>query len=103
MPRMKGFLQIAGRCERTVGYISISTSPAVLRTAMAVCTLPRIITPSKSACPPMLVYLLFAINILSRAGAQAFFPSYIIHHCRRMSNAGVGHKCVFCVSSACKP
>ena len=70
MPRMKGFLQMAGRCERTVGYISISTSPAVLRTAMAVCTLPRIITPSKSACPPMLVYLLFAISYpFTRRGA----------------------------------
>ena len=89
MPRIKGFLQIAGRCERTVGYISISTSPAMLRTAMAVCTLPRIITPSKSACPPMFVYLLFAIRYPFTRQSAGILP--FLHYTPLAAHVKRGH------------
>ena len=57
IPRTKGHLVIAGRLGATVSHSSMTISPSGLRTAMEVRFGPRIMMPSRSAWPPIEVFI----------------------------------------------
>ena len=82
MPRMNGSFRIFARSLPLVGYSSrVISFVLTLRTAMAVVSGPRIMMPSISACPPMLVFFVAIF-------ANPFRVAVHTSHCILLYTAG---------------